>query len=130
MNNGISELERSIYKVEKFIRTLPNEMPQLTKKATVLGILEASGITIDEVLDDGANRRRILISVKSELDDSKHIQISEAEAEIEQLKAEIEKKNSDIYNAKAEMAAADERIMKEVDMIEQLEIFIGREDER
>lgn len=126
--NEISELERSIYKVEKFMNTLPNEMPQLTKRATVLGILEASGIPIEDVLEDGEKRQNILISVKSEIDGSKHAQISEAENEIELLKAEIEKRNSDIYNAKAEMATADERIMGEVKTIEALVNFIRREE--
>lgn len=123
--NGLSDQSRSIYKVDMFMNTLPKEMPIVTKKATVIGILKAAGLTAEEVLEDGDNRKAVLSKVRAEIDRSNNNEISEAEKMIEQLKAEIEEYNLKIYNSRTEMAAADERIDLELKVIEELQDFMG-----
>lgn len=125
--NEMSDMSKAIYKVDVFINTLPKEMPQATKKATVLSILGASGITVNEVMEDGESRKSILCTVRSEIDADNSSKIESAEAEIERLRAEIENQNTIIYNAKAEMEAADKRIDDEIAVINSLENFIGGE---
>ncbi|MFR3656763.1 MAG: hypothetical protein ACLTWK_00585 [Eisenbergiella sp.] len=123
--NGISGLEKSIYKVEMFANTLPKEMPQATQATTVLGILAASGIAVADVLNDADIRRDVLRSVKSEIDGNNNEKILEAESKIEALKSEIEELNSEIYNAKVEMNAADNRIEEEISKIDEMVKFVS-----
>lgn len=123
--NGISGLEKSIYKVGMFANTLPKEMPQATQITTVLGILAASGIAVDDVLNDADIRKDVLRSVKAEIDGNKNEKILDAESKIESLKAEIEELNSEIYNAKAEMSAADKKIEDEISHIDEMVKFIS-----
>lgn len=123
--NGISGLEKSIYKVEMFANTLPKEMPQATQATTVLGILAASGIAVADVLNDADIRRDVLRSVKAEIDGNNNEKILEAESKIEALKSEIEELNSEIYNAKVEMNAADNRIEEEISKIDEMVKFVS-----
>ena len=123
-DNDMSDLTRSIFTVEKFLNTLPKELPNDIKKTTVIGILQASNITVNEVCTDASNRINILESVKAKITDENGQQVSECSEKIEQLKAEIDALNNEIYTANNETAHASDLIMKEIDRISTLEKFI------
>ena len=59
--NNLSDLSKSIFKVEELVNSLPKEMPNDTKKSTVLSILTSFGLTVDEVIADGNSRKNMPI---------------------------------------------------------------------
>ena len=65
--NDLSDLSKSIFKVEELINSLPKEMPDATKKATVLSILASFGLTIDEVLADAKDRNAVIKSALGDI---------------------------------------------------------------
>lgn len=122
--NELSDLSKSIFKVEMFINTLPQEMPNDVKRTTVLGILKASSISEEEVCIDALKRLEILESVKAKISDENTNRINEASAKIEQLKAEIDDLNKVIYTGNNELAQTNELIFAEINRIKFLENFI------
>lgn len=123
-DNELSDLARSIFIVEKFMNTLPKELPNDIKKTTVIGILQASDITVNEVCTDASMRIEVLESVKVKLTDENSRTVSECSGKIEQLKSEIDALNNKIYSANNEAAHASDLISKEIARISNLEKFI------
>lgn len=124
-SNDLSNLSKSIFKVEELINSLPKEMPNETKKATVLSILSSFGLTVDEVISDGENRKDIILSALNAIFDENTSVINDNKANIEQKKLEIqnlEKDNSDRENIIKE---TEDKIELETKRIEDLIKFIG-----
>jgi len=123
-DNGLSDRSRSIYMVDIYMATLPPETPTEVKSVTVKNILKASGITEDEVGIDALKRVEVLDDVKRKVVGSNEDKISEACIRIEALKAQIEMLNTEIYEAKNDMAQYSETIDSEIKKINSLENFI------
>ena len=124
-SNDLSNLSKSIFKVEELINSLPKEMPNETKKATVLSILSSFGLTVDEVISDGENRKDIILSALNAIFDENTSVINDNKANIEQKKLEIqnlEKDNSDRENI---IKKTEDKIELETKRIEDLIKFIG-----
>lgn len=124
-SNDLSDLSKSIFKVEELINSLPKEMPNETKKATVLSILSSFGLTVDEVISDGENRKAIISSALNAILDENTSVINDNKVNIEQKKLEIqnlEKDNSDRENTIKE---TEDKIELETKRIEDLIRFIG-----
>lgn len=123
--NELSDLSKSIFKVEELINSLPKEMPNETKRATVLSILSSFGLTVDEVVDDGENRKAIIASALTSIIDENTNVINDNNVDIEQKKLEIqnlEKDNSDRSNV---IKDTEDKIELETKRIEELIKFIG-----
>lgn len=123
--NGLSDFSKSIFKIEELINSLPKEMPNETKKATVLSMLSIFGLTVEEVIADGSNRFSMVNSALSSIEDENNDVIQANLASIEQKKLEIqelEKDNSDRYLLIKETA---DKIETEAKRIEGLVKFVG-----
>ena len=95
---GLSDLTRSIYKVEEVEKTLPDSITKEVKRQSVLGILTSFGLSAKDVVDDG-NMRIDVITNNSEL-----IKM-DADKFLESVNAEIEKHEkaiSELQKAAAE----------------------------
>lgn len=88
-NNNLSDLTRSIFKVEDVINTLPKEMPSATIKTTVNSTLGVFGLSQEELIADGENRINILESVYEQVKTQLNEDIQTMESNIEQYKLQI-----------------------------------------
>ena len=123
--NNLSDLSKSIFKIEELINSLPKEMPNETKKATVLSMLSIFGLTLDEVIADGQNRCSIINFALSSIEGENVDVINSNIASIEQKKLEIqdlERDNADRYSLIKETS---DKIETEAKRIEELVKFVG-----
>jgi len=123
--NGLMEKERSIFKVEELINTLPKEMVTDVKKTSVMAILGSFGIQITEVLDDAEKRISVLNGVKEMILKESNAEIVEKEALIEECKKQIATYEAMIAEAKEEMKMSSESISAETARINKLVEFVG-----
>ena len=126
--NGLSDLSRSIFKVDELISSLPKEMATDTKRASVLSILGSFGLTSDEVIEDGVKRYDVLKGAKNLIDTECVNAIANKEDEIENLKKSIEELMIEISQEQEKLKSSDESIMAEIAKIETLVKFVGGEN--
>lgn len=124
-NNDLSDLSRSIFKVEQLINSLPKEMPNETKKATVLTILSSFNLTVDEMIEDGNNRSSIIRSALKTIVEENEAVIANNNIIIEEKKKEIQELEKDNANRDLTIKKTDDKIEIELNRISDLLTFIG-----
>ena len=125
--NALSDLSKSIFKVEQTINSLPKEMPNDTKKATVLTILSNFGLTVDEIVEDGYSRQTIIRSALNAIVEENESAISTNKTIIEQKKMEIQELEKDNANRESVIKNTEDKIELELKRISDLVTFIGGE---
>ena len=88
--------ENSIFKIEEFKNALPKEMTQEMMKQSVIGVLNACNLTVEELLEDGKKRMNILEQNIKSLNEETNEYINIIKIEIKELTKQIEKNKSDI----------------------------------
>lgn len=126
--NELSDMSRSIFKVEELIASLPKEMATDTKRASVLAILGSFNLTANEVVDDGAKRVGVLNGVKNKVDTDCENTIAEKEEQIEEFKKAIENLSVEIADEREKMKVSDELVSAEIAKVGALIKFIGGEN--
>lgn len=127
-NNELSDMSRSIFKVEELINSLPKEMPTKTKKSTVNSILNSFGLSVSEVLDDALKRTELLESAVKNVTDKYDASIAENEMLIEAKKKEIADLEKDIAEKQRFISDVRENVEAESSRIDKLATFIGQEE--
>lgn len=127
--NGIDSKESSIFKVSDYLATLPKEMATNTKRNTVVGILNASGLNVAIVMDDAHNRYDILCAVQDQMEKEQNSIIQAARNRIEDLMNEVEGQNSTIYDAEQKLDRIVHSIREELGNIQSLMDFIDPDKE-
>ena len=125
--NGLSDLSKSIFKIEELINSLPKEMPNETKKATVLSMLSIFGLTVDEVITDGHERCAMIASALSTIITENNNVITSNNELIEQKKLEIQDLEKDNADRTIVIKDTDDKIEEELKRIETLITFVGGE---
>lgn len=125
--NGLSDLSKSIFKIEELINSLPKEMPNETKKTTVLSMLSIFGLTVDEVITDGIERCSMTQSALSTITTENNTIINNNNASIEQKKLEIQELEKDNANRLMVVKDTGDKIESEIKRIEYLVKFVGGE---
>ena len=125
--NALSDLSKSIFKVEQTINSLPKEMPNDTKKATVLTILSNFGLTVDEVVEDGYSRQTIIRSALNTIVEENESAILTNKTIIEQKKMEIQELEKDNANRETVIKNTEDKVELELKRISDLVTFIGGE---
>lgn len=125
--NALSDLSKSIFKVEQTVNSLPKEMPNDTKKATVLTILSNFGLTVDEVVEDGRSRQAIIHSALNAIVEENESAIAINKTIIEQKKMEIQELEKDNANRENINKNTEDKIEIELKRISDLVAFIGGE---
>ena len=123
--NELSDISRSIFKVEELINSLPKEIPNETKKATVLTILSSFNLTADEVIKDGLDRSMIIKSALNSIVDENNEVIAANNESIEQKKLEIQNLEKDNFDRQNVIKNTEDKIEDELKRIEALIKFIG-----
>lgn len=130
---GVAD-DNSIFKIKAYIDILPQEMTKIKKQASIAGILTVNGININDLIEDGLNRERVLEAAQNSIKSENEALIAETEADIENLKSLIEAAEGKIEEAKGRIAQSSEAIAAERDSIEQLLDFAsgvaGKEGEQ
>lgn len=80
----------NVKRLTDFIATLPESLPETTKQTSVGGILKASGIDIQDLLNDGASRIDLITSAKQTAQNDHQQLCTEASEEIAKLEGYIE----------------------------------------
>lgn len=125
--NSLSDLSKSIFKVEELIDSLPKEMATDTKRTSVLAILSSFGLTTDEVITDANTRISLLNSAMTEIVNKNTAQIDESNTTIEDFKKQIEDLQKVISDLLAENKTCKDKVEQEVSRIENLIKFVEGE---
>lgn len=123
--NDLSDLSKSIFKIEDVINSLPKEMPNETKKGTVLSVLSTFGLTVDEVIADGEDRSLIIKSALASITDENNEVIDSNNASIEQKTLEIQELEKDNSDRAIVIKNAEDKVETELKRIDDLIKFIG-----
>ena len=123
--NNLSDVSKSIFKVEELSSTLPEEMPNDVKRQTVLGIMTAVGLSADQVINDGMVRIQALEESKNTITDNLTAEIQKNESTIESLKIQISELQKDNSMKRAQIISVKDSSDKEVNRIKGLIGFLG-----
>ena len=110
---GLSDLTKSIFKVEELSATLPKEMQDSVKRDTVTSIMTSFGLTVDTVVEDAETRTRELNAALNTATAKWTEENDSLKEEIESLKAQIAERekaiasNKDMIESSSTIAKAD-----------------------
>lgn len=125
--NNLTDLTKSIFKVEELVNNFPKEMPTDTKRQTILGIMASFNLTPEEVVEDGENRIAILADTISQVKEDLDTANNTLELEIEDLKQQIAEKEQMIAANKNTIKNSTEAVDTETERVESLVKFIKGE---
>lgn len=86
---NMTDKSKSIYKVEEIKNILPNTLSNAAKKESVLGMLQVSNITIDDVQEDSNLRKSALNTVKDKFTQETILMIENSTKEITELELRV-----------------------------------------
>lgn len=88
---NMADKSKSIYKVEEIKNILPNTLSNAAKKESVLGMLQVSNITVDDVQEDSNLRKSALNTVKDKFTQETILMIENSTKEITELELRVNK---------------------------------------
>lgn len=95
-------------------------MTKAKKQASIAGILSVNGINVDDLIEDGLKRGRVLDTAEDSIRAENDALIAETEADIEHLKSLIEQAEARIEDSKQKTSDSSTAIQKEKEAISQL----------
>ena len=75
----------TVFMLQDFVDALPNNLPQEVIKQSVMGIIKASNINVNELISDGEQRLKALETVRSDYDKQTNKSVNEYKNEIDKL---------------------------------------------
>lgn len=127
-SNGMVDTTTSIFKVEEIRKGLPNEMVTSTKRDTVINTLGIFGIDVQSIEDD-ANKRLVLLNeVYEKIDTDSTKYITDHETQIENLKKEIARLETEIADKKNNTKYSLNVLSVEAERINELKSFLKGEN--
>ncbi len=121
----IKQMSETVFMIELYGRTLPENLPIDVKRESVLSIIRASSIQVDELLSDAYQRIDVLNEVledvaqkAEELDSQNKSEIQMLEEKIRDLKNRIEKRSQYRQSQNAMIGYEIQRIVNIVEFIE------------
>lgn len=121
--NGLSNKDKSIYKVNEIKTALP-DMPTDSKKASVIGMLTVSKIGISEIEDDAKERTDVIIAALNNFTSETQRIVDAAEEQINEKLKEIEDLKNRISNRKQLQEMQSKLCENELDLIASTVKFI------
>lgn len=128
--NNLSDLSRSIFKVEEIINNLPNTMTKETMQAAVIGILASFNLTPETVKIDAQNRISILNAALKQVTDENEAIVSTKQEEIEEAKKLIESCQKTISDCEYMIEISTGKVETEIKRINGLVNFITTKGEQ
>lgn len=120
----MDDVSKSIYRVDEIRSVLPNSLASSTKKESVLGMMQVSGISVEEVIQDAENRKAVLDSVLQSFTESTVKTIEKNTEEIQELEDRINALKEEINNRKLSQEKQEEIINQEIEKIKSIIDFI------
>lgn len=128
-SNDLSDLSKSIFKIEEIMNTLPSTMPADAKRDTVIGILNSFGIQVGETVHDGMIRKETISIALNEINRQTAHTVNNLELEINELYKQAEEKKAEMQKVKDDYALAEAEAEKEIAKLQELIDFISAEKE-
>ena len=116
-SNELSDMSKSIFKVEEIMKSLPNEMTTENKRQSVLSILSSFDLVEAEVSADGMQRINILNSAESKITERASNEVENMENQVESLKEQIQQLEKEIASSKEVSKKSVEIIQAEKDRV-------------
>lgn len=116
--------DSNIFKVKEFKDALPSNMSNDLMKQSVLGILKASNLSVEDLIQDGNKRIEIISANQQKLINDTNDYISNMESKIETLSKEIEDSKNLINNKKMYLEKQNQLLDEEQNNIKSIINFI------
>ena len=116
---------KSIFKVDEFSAVLPKELSTDARRASVLGILTASGLDVETLVNDANDRNSALVNTKDVFTTETVNMIKDCSERIAELEKEIDELKDVINGRKKAQETQDEIINAEIEKIEKIVKFIN-----
>lgn len=120
----LPSLDQSIFKVKIIENALPNTLTKIEKKNTVLSLIPTTGLTKDQLLEDGQKRLDILAGTSSAFSSETLEKVADYDTQIAELDKQMESLKERKNKRLKEQEMQDEIILKEVEKIQEIISFI------
>lgn len=124
MAADLTNMSKSIFKVDEIKKVLPSSMTEETKKQSVIGMMQVSGITVEEVVNDANLRTDALLATLEESSCETSNIIADGEARIAQYQEEIKALKESIEQRKKLQEEQNKIINSELEKINSIKEFI------
>lgn len=121
----LQDLSTSIFKVDEFSKVLPDNLPTDVKRQSVVGILSASGLSLESLVDDAEKRLGVLNEVSSKTSQNTVEFVIEKETEITKLLEMVDVLRQDINNRKTSQEKQNEIVDTEKERINKIVTFVS-----
>lgn len=128
-SNELSDLSRSIFKVEEIRQTLPSTMPVDAKCQTVTGILNSFGITAGDAVSDAMKRKEVVSIALNEINRETAQTVDKLDSEINELYKLAEEKKAEMQKVKNDYSLIEDEADKELARLQELVNFISSNKE-
>jgi hypothetical protein len=121
----LQDLSKSIFKVDEFSKVLPDNLPTDVKRQSVTGILTASGLSLDSLIEDAQKRLAVLNEVVTKTSQNTVDLVMEKEAEITKLLEAVDSLKQEINDRKTSQEKQNEIVETEKGKINQILKFVA-----
>lgn len=122
---GLSDKEKSIYKVNEIKATLPTTLPKEQLKATTIAMMGVAKLTVEEVNADADKRTEALLQGLEQFTQDTKVMVTTEQEEIAELEARIEMKKQLIASRNSDQEKVEKNITTELDVIKAAKDFIN-----
>lgn len=121
---NISSLEASIYKVDDFTKALPDNLPTDVKKQSVIGILKATNLKLEVLIEDGKYRTDVLNRALTSFSEETDNIVNQGNKDIEDLQSKIDEIKQKVNDRKKLQESQDSLVKDEVSRINSILNFL------
>lgn len=122
--SGLTDIEHSIFKVDEIKNVLPANLPTDAKKASVIGMMSVSNITLESVLEDAEKRKAALNTVLTKYHNETVVITEELSAKLVEHEEAINKIKTELINRAADQELQEKIINEELNRINGIVDFI------
>jgi vacuolar-type H+-ATPase subunit I/STV1 len=123
---GLADKSKSIFKVDEFKNALPNDIPNESKRKSVVGVITVSGLSLDILISDAETRISALRMTLDSFSTETINMVSENDAEIVELESKINELKQKNNDRKKAQEVQEMLITEEVKKIEDIVRFINQ----
>ncbi|AEO93505.1 gp246 [Bacillus phage G] len=124
---NLTDTEKSIFKVDEYSKVLPDGMTTDMKRASVIGILAASKLSIDDLIEDANERMAALQSIKVLTSENTSNIVSKNEERIVELLQEVDNLKQENNDRKSSQEKQDALLDEEITIVNGIKKFIAPE---
>lgn len=124
---GLQDMNQSIFKVDEFSKVLPASLPTDTKRQSVIGILAASNLTVDALVEDADNRILALKSVQQTTTLNTEAVVATNETKIADLLLEVDNLKQQNNDRKTAQETQDTILNDEIKRVSEIKKFVSPE---